>query len=120
MKHVVREEKRVGGQLGRPSGARYRTYNRLKQYSEAIKGQLFDTDALHKAIDDIYRNPLRPSAVVTLNRQLRSGVDDMQLAELVISLREEDRLCQTGEESADSRDPQIICSLGLFDSEEKS
>ena len=120
VKHVVREEKRVGGQLGRPSGARYRTYTRLKKYSDAIKGQLFDTDALHKAIDDIYRNPLRPSAVVTLNRQLRSGVDDMQLAELVISLHEEDRLCQTGEESADSRDPQIICSLGLFESEERS
>ena len=63
VKHVVREEKRVGGQLGRPSGARYRTYTRLKQYSEAIKGQLFDMDALHKAIDDIYRYPLRPSAV---------------------------------------------------------
>ena len=120
VKHVVREEKRVGGQLGRPSGARYRTYTRLKQYSEAIKGQLFDTDALHKAIDDIYRYPLRQSAVDTLNRQLRSGVDDMQLAELVISLHEEDRLCQTGEDSADSRDPQIICSLGLFDSEDKS
>ena len=120
VKHVVREEKRVGGQLGRSSGARYRAYTRLKKYSEAIKGQLFDIDALHRAIDDIYRYPLRQSATDTLNRQLRSGVDDMQLAELVISLHEEDRLCQTGEHSADSRDPQIICSLGLFESEEKS
>ena len=32
--HVVREEKRVGGQLGRPSGARFRTYTRLKKYME--------------------------------------------------------------------------------------
>ena len=53
-------------------------------------------DALHKAIDDIYRYPLRPSAVDTLNRQLRSGVSDDQLAEIVMSLREEDRLCLTG------------------------
>ena len=120
VKHVVREEKRVGGQLGRPSGARYRTYTRLKQYSEAIKGQLFDTDALRKAIDDIYRYPLRQTAVDTLNRQLRSGVDDMQLAEIVISLREEDRLCLTGSDEAEAQDPKIICSLGLFDSEEKS
>ena len=37
-------------------------------------------EALHKAIDDIYRYPLRQSAVDTLNRQLRSGVDDAQLA----------------------------------------
>ena len=120
VKHVVREEKRVGGQLGRPSGARFRTYTRLKQYAEAIKGQLFDVDALHKAIDDIYRYPLRQSAVDTLNRQLRSGVDDMQLAEIVMSLREEDRLCLTGDDGAEVHEPQIICSLGLFDSEDNS
>ena len=116
VRHVVREEKRVGGQLGRPSGARFRTYTRLKQYVEAIKGQLFDVDALHKAIDDIYRYPLRQTAVDTLNRQLRSGVDDAQLAEIVMSLREEDRLSLTGDD-AEVQEPQIICSLGLFDTE---
>ncbi|MDE0165951.1 MAG: helicase-related protein [Bryobacterales bacterium] len=120
VKHVVREEKRVGGQLGRPSGARFRTYTRLKQYAEAIRGQLFDVDALHKAIDDIYRYPLRQSAVDTLNRQLRSGVDDMQLAEIVMSLREEDRLCLTGDDGDEAQEPQIICSLGLFDGEDNS
>ena len=43
-------------------------------------------------------------------------MDDGQLAELVMSLREEDRLCLT-EGEAELQDPQIICSLGLFDSE---
>ena len=114
VRHVVREEKRIGGQLGRPSGARYRTYTRLKAYSDAIRGQLFDVDALHKAINDIFRYPLRPSAVDTLNRQLRSGASDDQLAELVMSLREEDRLCIT-DGDAETQEPQIICSLGLFE-----
>ncbi len=112
--HIVREEKRVGGQLGRPSGARFRTYDRLKRYAESIRGQLFDTEALHRAIDDIYRHPLRQSAADTLNRQLRSGIDDAQLAEIVISLHEEDRLCITEEGETEAQEPRIICSIGLF------
>ena len=119
VKHVYREEKRVGGQLGRPSGARFRTYTRLKQYAEAITGQLFDVDVLHKAIDEIYRYPLRPAAVDTLNRQLRSGVADAQLADIVMSLREEDRLCLTADD-LEPQEPQIICTLGLFRSQDSS
>ena len=102
--------------MGRPSGARFRTYTRLKAYADAITGQLFDVEALHRAIDDTYRYPLRPSAVDTLNRQLRSGVSDDQLAEIVMSLREEGRLCITGD-AAEAQEPQIICSLGLFGTE---
>ncbi|HXO04113.1 MAG TPA: C-terminal helicase domain-containing protein, partial [Candidatus Sulfotelmatobacter sp.] len=34
---IVKEEKSVGGQLGRPSGARFRTYERLKRHAEEIK-----------------------------------------------------------------------------------
>ena len=40
---VAKEEKVVGGQLGRPSGARFRTYERLKHYADEIKGTLFDS-----------------------------------------------------------------------------
>jgi superfamily II DNA or RNA helicase len=112
LKLIVAEEKTVGGQLGRPSGARFRTYERLKRYSEAIKGTLFDTPALAKAIDEIYRYPLRQSAIDTLNRQLRSGISDDKLAEVVLSLHEDDRLCIVSEEG-EQRDPQLICSLGL-------
>ena len=120
VRHVVREEKQVGGQLGRPSGARFRTYTRLKAYAEAVKGQLFDVEGLHRAIDEIYRYPLRSSAVDTLNRQLRSGADDDQLAAIVMALREEDRLCLSGDGATEAQEPQILCSLGLFDVEGNS
>ena len=42
----------------------------------------------------------------------------MQLAEMVISLREEDRLCVV-EETEQVHDPRIICSLGMFDMKDK-
>jgi hypothetical protein len=109
---VLEEEKSVGGQLGRPSGARFRTYERLKRYADEVKGTLFESKELLKAIDDIYRCPLRPSAVDTLNRQLRAGISDKALAELVIALRDEDRLCLIHEEEQ-VQEPKIICSLGL-------
>jgi superfamily II DNA or RNA helicase len=109
---IAKEEKAVGGQLGRPSGARFRTYERLKRYAEEVKGTLFDTQPLRRAIEDVYNYPLRQVAIDTLNRLLRSGVSDQTLAERVIELREEGRLCIVQEEE-ESREPRIICSLGL-------
>ncbi len=114
---IIEEEKSVGGQLGRPSGARFRTYERLKHYAEQIKDSLFGTQALNRAIEDIYKYPLRQSAVDTLNRQLRSGISDETLAELVITLRDEDRLCLIHEEEQ-IQEPRIICSMGLAEKQE--
>ena len=111
--HIAREEAQVGGQLGRPSGARFKTYERLKNYAENVKDTLFDTEPLRRAVDDIYRYPLRQAAIDTLNRQLRSGISDETLAELVIALRDEDRLCIVHQED-EHQDPQIICSMGLI------
>jgi hypothetical protein len=109
---IIEEEKSVGGQLGRPSGARFRTYERLKRYAEDVKGTLFESQELLKAIDDMYRYPLRQAAVDALNRQLRSGISDQNLAQLVMALRDEGRLCVI-EQEEQAQEPRIICSLGL-------
>jgi len=110
---IAAEEKSVGGQLGRPSGARFRTYERLKQYADQQQGTIFLSPDLLAAIDDIYRYPLRQVAIDTLNRQLRTEISNETLAELVLSLREDGRLCIIHEEEEEA-EPQIICSLGLF------
>lgn len=112
MQLILTEEKTVGGQLGRPSGARFRTYERLKRFADVTKGTLFEPATLHKAIEEIHRYPLRPTAVDTLNRQLRSGISDDDLANLVLALRDEDRLCVVHSEEQ-THEPRIICSLGL-------
>ena len=109
---IVSEERSVGGQLGRPSGARFRTYERLKDYASEVEGTLLSTPELKQVIEAIYRYPLRQTATDTLNRQLRSGISNENLAALVIELWETDRLCII-EQERQTREPQIVCSLGL-------
>jgi hypothetical protein len=109
---IIETEKSVGGQLGRPSGARFRTYERLKAYAEELKGTLFADPELFKAIEDIYKYPLLQTAIDTLNRQLKSGISDQALADLVISLRQDARLCRVTEDQ-ETTEPQVICSMGL-------
>ncbi len=113
-KLIIDTEKSVGGQLGRPSGARFRAYEILKAYAESLKGTLFADPELFKAIEDIYKYPLLQGATDTLNRQLKSGIGDRALAELVVALRQEARLCRVTEE-VESAEPQVICSMGLRD-----
>ena len=73
---------------------------------------MFATQELAKAIDQIYRYPLQQAAADALNRQLRLGIGDQQLADFVVSLWQQDRLCRV-EEEVETQEPQIICSLGL-------
>jgi len=115
VEHIVREEKRIGGQLGNPRGARFRTYERLKHYVQDIQGTLFEagSDDINRALDEIYKFPLRQVATDTLNRQLKAGITDDQLAELVLMLRTEGRLCLVHDEE-EGREPRIVCSMGLF------
>jgi hypothetical protein len=60
----------------------------------------------------MYRYPLRESATEKLNRQLKSSASDEQLAELVVTLYEDDKLCIV-QEDQDGFEPEIICSMGL-------
>jgi hypothetical protein len=101
--------------LGAASGARRKTYARLKASIDKRQPTLFPAPPeLHGALEDIYKYPLQETARDTLNRQLRSGISDEQLTALVIDLRADNRLCQVHEQE-EPQEPQIICSLGLFE-----
>lgn len=106
-------ESTIGGQLGKKTSARYRVYMRLSQHYELYRDALFANEPLKRAIDDIYKYPLKEYAREVLNRQLKAGIRDEDLAELVVSLREEDKLCIVHDEEQERKTPQIICSMGL-------
>ena len=116
--HILEEEKSFGGALGRPTGARFKTYERLKRYRAALgdKRDLFITDDhvrhIDRALEEIYRYPLFQGATDTLNRQLKAGIDDHRLAELVLNLREDGRLCVITDED-EALEPRLICTMGL-------
>jgi len=112
---IAAEETQAGGQLGRPSGARFRVYERMKRFVDDVKVDqpLFPVKDLEKAIGDIYGYPLRPLAVDILNRLLKNGITDADLAHRIMELRSEGRLCIISGEDEDHHETQIICSMGL-------
>ncbi len=114
---IKEDERNTGGTLGKKTGAKYRVYMRLDRYVKDYENTLFVTDALKKAIDDIYKYPFKEFARETLNRNLKAGISDDDLAALVVSLREEDKLCIVNQDEMPDREPKIICSLGLKNKE---
>ena len=119
LEHIDEEEKSFGGALGRPTGARFKTYERLKRYREGIgeHRDLLVTDdylrRIERAMEEIYRYPLHQATIDRLNSHLKAGVDDNKLADLVFNFREDGRLCIIDDEEV-SRDPKLICSMGLI------
>ena len=114
VQQIVKEEKWIGGQLGRPSGPRFQTYKRLKTFSESKGLQLSYVYDLRSALNELYRFPLRQTAIDTLNRQLRSSANDRQLADIVVAMHRDERLC-VSRKDFDSKEPEIIGSVGLFE-----
>ena len=119
VEHLMQEERVTHGALGRPSGARFKTYDRLKRFVDEVGQErtLFITDHLirdvEKAMGDIYEFPLFQSTIDSLNRQLKTGITDSDLVQMVIALREDGRLCMKQDKDDVSKDMRIICSMGL-------
>jgi superfamily II DNA or RNA helicase len=111
---AVSQDRAVGGGLGRPSSPRRRTYERLKAFATAQMQTLFRDEELERALDDMYQRPLLETAGDLLNRLMRSGVNDIELAEALKSLREEGRLTYA-EDDASLREPRVVCSMGLIE-----
>ena len=116
--HIAQDERSSGGALGRPSGARFKAFERIKRFRErqGDTRDLFITEEyvrrIDKVLEEIYRYPLFQSATDTINRQIKAGIGDHQLVDLVLALREDGRLCVVDDQEQE-REPRLICSMGL-------
>lgn len=103
-----------GGQLGSQKGARYKAYKMLDRYYRNMKDTVFDVPVLKRTLDDLLHYPLKESARELINRRIRFGITDEEMATMLIQLREEGRLCVVDQKQASAEAvPQIICSLGI-------
>ena len=73
--------------------------------------------SLDASIQALYVYRLSNRATEQINRMLRTGAHDADLAQLIISLRDEDQLSVI-EEEQEPQEPRILCSLGFFPASE--
>lgn len=115
VKLIIEENRTIhntAGTLGSRHGIRYRVYEAVRQHLEHVRGEIFDTAALRKALQLIYENPLTEKAKTVLGQHLKIKSSPQSLGSAVQALYEENELCldkhRTSRTSA-----QLICSLGL-------
>jgi superfamily II DNA or RNA helicase len=101
-----------GGILGSRLSTKYRLYTLLDNYCQNEKN-LFITDELKNAANDIYNYPLREEAKYTLGQMLKRSNKVEYIADVVIDFRRNNKLCIKNEDDEYKKEPQIICSVGL-------
>ena len=118
--HIMQEEERnTHGSLGRPNGAQYKAYDRLKKILIDLgdKRDIFFTDErvreIDRTIEDIYKYPLRQTAKNVINSHLKTGVRDDDFVQIIKKLRDEKRLSVIQDKDDEDSDMRIICSMGL-------
>lgn len=118
---ITEQTKKVAGTLGSKRGARNRAYDRLLNYCQIVKektpllAQGKDWEKLERAVEMIHTYPLKQNAIASLNRELRAGISDQDLADKVTYLMEHDALCVVTADG-EFEGARVICSMGLFQS----
>jgi len=103
----------LAGALGTAASPRHKVYTRLKPLVERGAGLLAGLHQdLVRAHETIYLHELSTEAKLIFRRQLRHGLSDPDLVELVVNLHRDGRLVRP-DQAQDQSEPVIICSMGL-------
>lgn len=114
---AVDHQDALGGQLGTMRSVARRIYERLMTYRQKLAAERVEKDErlehLDRALELLFRYPMKESARDAFSRQLKLGITDDALADMLIRRAEEGQLCVIVDNDGEPQDPQIICSLGL-------
>jgi superfamily II DNA or RNA helicase len=116
---AAEEQTAFGGQLGSLRSIRRKLWDRLKRYREQLQASptLFSGQVmqqLDKVLDMIWRYPLKRAAQDAIGRQMRLGITDEGLFDLVVQRALDENLCEvTDDEERPRAEPRLICSMGL-------
>jgi hypothetical protein len=108
-----------GGQLGSLRSVRRKLWERLTRYRkrqqtnpDMVNSQTLEQ--LEKVLDLIWRFPFKRSAQDAISRQMRLGISDEALVDLVLSRAADENLCDVRDDDQEERgEPRLISSLGL-------
>jgi len=111
---VTQEKTNLGGHLGSLRSVRRKLWERLKKYRDVLTDPARRQQA-DSVLNMIWDYPLKASAQEAISRQIRLGIPDDDLLELVVQRMTNGNLCEIqAAESEEPAEPQIICSLGLI------
>lgn len=106
----------IGGMLGNRFSTRYRIINLLEHFHDQETNLFFSEEQkqeLKLAIDDIYNYPLQEVTKTSLGQMLRRNQRQEDIVDYVLELRRAGNLCRKPEQENQSKDPTIICSMGM-------
>jgi superfamily II DNA or RNA helicase len=112
VRQTIAELNEMGGQLGSLRSTSRKVYERMRLHRARLVEAGEATLALDRAMDALFRFPLTERAREALGRELRLGIKDDALAQMLLDWYEDERLVRITEEQA-VREPVILCSLGL-------
>lgn len=104
------------GILGNRFSTRFKIVNLLEHYIDNPTTLFFspdDREDLKTAVDEIYNYPLLDSAKLTIGQMMRRNADQDEVVRYVLDLRASGALCRIPVDDNESKDPVIVCSMGM-------
>jgi hypothetical protein len=117
---VTEEQTAFCGQLGSLRSVRRKLWERLDRYRtvQQANSTLFSPQILAQlepVLALIWRFPLKRAAQDAISRQIRLGITDEALVDLVTRRAADENLCEVSDaDQTKPAEPKIICSMGLL------